>query len=1050
MNNKGTKTILTTLCFIFVAALSYAQNTITVSGIVTDEDNLPVIGASVMVQGSSIGAATGNDGSYTISVQPNATLEYSFVGMKTVTEQVRGRKTINVVLVADNTYLESVVVVGYGTQKKGSITGAVSGINNEELIKTKNENPQNMLTGRIPGVRVWQKSAEPGSYSASMDIRGMGTPLVVIDGVPRTIEDFQRLSANDIENVSVLKDASAAIYGVRGGNGVVLVTTKAGSAGKTSVSYDGSYTMQTPSNLPKLMDAVDAMLIINEQKMNSITGGAPEFSDEYIQSFRDGTRKATDWNKLVIQNVAPQTQHNLSINGGNEKIQYYVGMGYFYQEGFFKTGDLNYAKYNLRSNITAQIIDGLKLNLNISGMLDKQHMPYESSDWIIKNWWRQSEIYPAYADDAETMLNYEGLELEDNPVAKIDTDISGHRKYNKKNFTAAASVEYDFGTLTDALQGLSAKAMFSYDYKLNQNEVYRREYYQYAYDAASGTYNQKIYADFSPSQLRKTEYNKSQTLGQFVLNYKRNFASKHDVGAMVGWEVQKRDGDNFYGFGDLSFSTPYFTALATEGQIVGMDAGTGSFYDLAYEALIGRLNYSYDNRYLFEGQFRYDGSSKFASGHQWGFFPSVSAGWRVSEEPWFKNSALSFVNQLKFRASYGELGDDGDVNYEWATGYTYPAGELSTSGYYGGYAPVYYLGSWVMSASPKAIANENITWYKSKTFNLGVDFEAWNGLFGFSFDYFHRKRTGLFARNTSDLPTIVGATAPLENANSDSHLGFELELSHRNKIGDFSYQVKAIMTLTRNKWLTYVQNTKYANSYDKWRNDNMNNRYQGILFGYEGNGRYESWEDIWSYDIQKDRDVLPGDYKYEDWNGDGEINSLDQHPYAFDQTPWMNYSLSIDGSWKRLDFSLLFQGSALGSMTYGEAQTSIWGSHGGGTLTQFKDRWHPTEVTYDPYDQTLEWISGYYGYTGRYPYSNSTFNTVKTDYLRLKSIEIGYTVPMIRQLKDVVLRVYANAYNPLTITNVKYVDPEHPGGSESYGRLYPLNKTYTIGLNITF
>lgn len=1032
------------------SVLSFAQNKISVSGTVTDDTGEPVVGANVLVKGLTAGTVTDLDGKYTVSVSSDAILEFSFIGLSSATEKVNGRSLINVTLGQDNTFLETVVFVGYGSQKKGSVTGSVAGIGGNDLIKTKTENPQNMLTGRIAGVRVWQKTAEPGSYNANMDIRGMGTPLVVIDGVPRTTEDFQRLMPSDIENVSVLKDASAAIYGVRGGNGVVLVTTKKGQAGKTKLTYDGKFTFQTPSNLPKLMSAIDAMNILNEESMNKLTGGAPRYTEEFINSFKDGSRKSTDWNSLVIQNMAPQTQHDLSISGGGEKYQYYVGMGYLYQEGFFKSGDLNYKKYNVRSNITAEVLDGLKFGLNLSAMIDNQHMPYDESKTIIKSWWRQSNINPAYADPLGTMLNYEGIELEDNPVAKMDTDVSGHRKYEKKNISLATSLEYDFGTLSDALKGLSAKGLFSYDFRLDKNEEYRKEFYQYAYDSLTDSYIQKIYGESSPSSLAQYEYTKQQLLGQAILNYSRTF-SKHNLGAMVGWEVQSRKGDNFNARGNLAFASPYFTALQVDGQTVGSDAGSSKFYELGYESLIGRVNYSYDDRYLIEGQFRYDGSSKFAKGHQWGFFPSVSAAWRLSQEPWFKDFAGNIVNQLKIRASFGSLGDDGSVNYEWATGYTYPAHELENKGFYNKFAPVYNLGTWVMNADPKALPNENISWYKSQSFNVGVDFEAWNGLLGVTFDYFHRKRTGLFARNSSDLPTVVGSTAPLENLNSDSHMGLELELSHRNRIRNFSYEVKGIVTITRNKYLKYAQSTKYANSYDKWRNDSMNDRYQGVIFGYEGDGRYTSWEDIWNTNLQKDKDLLPGDYKYLDWNGDGEINSLDEHPYAFGETPWMNFSLSLDGKWKNLDFSVLFQGSALGSMAYGEAQRTIWGrQYGGGALVQFLDRYHPSMPTADPYDQTISWKSGHYAYTGRYPDENSAFNNVSTNYLRLKSVELGYTLPKINKAGGLLVRVYANAYNPLTFTKVKYVDPEHPGGDEGNGRLYPLNKTYTIGLNISF
>ena len=1040
--NKRIVSILTLLWLTLVPVLSFAQNTVTVSGVVTDDQGEPVIGASVMVQGSLTGAATGLDGTYSITVPSNAILEYSFVGMATQAVPVNGRKTIDVALLPDTTFLDQAVVVGYGTQKKGSITGAVVAVSGEDMIKTNTENPQNMLTGRVPGVRVWQRTAEPGQYAASMDIRGMGTPLVVIDGVPREMSDFQRLAPADIENVSVLKDAAATIYGLRGGNGVILVTTKTGSSGKTRVSYDGSYTFQTPSSLPRQMDAVSSMLLVNERNMGGIEGGAPEFSDEYIERFRSGELKGADWNNLIIQNIAPQTRHDLSISGGTDKIQFYVGMGYFFQEGFWKSGDTEYNKFNLRSNVTAEIAKGLKFQLGLSGYKEDLNNPLDDPELIIRYWWKQSTIWQAYADPEETMLNYKDLELDWNSVARIYNDISGHRKNNRKNLNMNTSLTYDFGTLTDALKGLSAKGMFSYDYRVTEYEEYRKEYYQYAYDELTGTYNSKLYAASSPSQLTRTDNHYTNWMAQAMLSYNRGFG-KHNLGAMVAWEVQRMTSNGFSAFGDLAFSTPYFTGLVVDGHQVKQSA----LSDLAYESLIGRLNYNYDERYLLEFQFRYDGSSKYMTGHKWGFFPSVSAGWRVSQEPWFKNSALNFINQLKLRASYGGTSEDAG-SYEWMTGYTYPAATLSTNGYYTSMAPVYYLGSWVMRANPKAMPNELLTWYDNRLFDAGIDFEAWNGLFGFSFDFFRRVRTGLYARNNSDFPTIVGAVAPYENMNSDSHLGFELELSHRHKVGDFRYQLKAMMSITRQKYLTYVENTKYGNTYDEWRNNLRNNRFQGIVFGYEVAGRYQSWEDIWSYNINKGNGVRPGDFKYLDWNGDGTISDLDIHPYTFDQTPWLNYSLSFDGAWKSLDFSVLLQGSALGSVAFGEPQLGIWGQHGGGMLEQFWDRWHPDVITNDTYDQTLNWIPGTYAYGGNSATSNCDFNRQPIDYLRLKAIEIGYTLPKINALKDLTLRIYANAYNPFTITKVKYIDPEHP--ADSYGRLYPLNKSYTIGLNINF
>lgn len=1042
-----------TIVALFVAMIplqAFAQQTIKVHGTVTDEANEPLIGATVMVPATGAVTATDIDGNYTINVSPDGVIAFSYIGLKPVEEKVNNRTTINVVMVTDAEMMDEVVVVGYGVQRRGSVTGAVAAIKGDEMIQTKNENPQNMLTGRIPGVRVWQKSSEPGTFNNNFDIRGLGAPLVVIDGVPRTTEEFQRLNANDIEDISVLKDASAAIYGVRAANGVLLVTTKAGSKGKTKVTYSGSYTLQQPSSMPKLANAYDAMTVFNEMKMNNVNGGSIVFTEADFEAFRNGTRRSTDWNSLIFKDVAPQTQHDISISGGNDKAQYYVSFGYFSQEGIFQSGDLNYDKFNLRSNLSMELIKGLKFDVNLSGVVDQRNTPYHSSVDIIRNYWKQGVLYPAYADPENTMLNYEGLDLEMNTIAMMTSDISGYKKYRQKYLESAAVVNFDFGEYFKPLKGLTAKAMVSYDYRMDNNEAYRKEYYQYAYNELTGGYDQKIYNESSPSTMRREFYDKSQILSQFTLNYNRKFNKVHNVGALIGWETQKRNGDNFYAYRELAFSKPYLMVGVTEGQIGAMNSGNNDIYETANEALIGRINYSFDDRYLFEAQFRYDGSSKFAKGNRWGFFPSVSAGWRVSEEPFFRNIEwLDFVNQLKIRASYGVLGDDGSLEYDWATGYTYPAtsGNM-VNGDYNGYSPGWvFNGGFTSAANPLALPNQNISWFKSKTFNIGFDFETREGLFGMSFDYFNRHRTGLFARSATALPTVVGSTAPRENLNSDRHFGLELQLTHRNKIGDVRYNLKGIVTVTRNKYLTAVQNGNYANSYDRWRHDNLNDRYQGVQFGYTSNGRYNSWNDIWSDKVYHEKDVLPGDYRYEDWNGDGEINGEDEHPFAFDQTPWMNFSLNLGVQWRDFDFSALLQGSALGSMEYKEPLYSIWGEMGGGILEQFTDRWHPVDPTADPYDPATKWTSGYYAYTGHSPKGNSEFNRVSTDYLRLKSIELGYTLPK-SLTPNTSIRVYANAYNLLTLTDVNFVDPEHP--DDELGRLYPLNKTYTLGLTVSF
>lgn len=1028
------------------------EQAFTVSGTVTSSDDGSALpGVNIVIKGTTNGAVTDINGRYTIQVpDENTVLVFSFIGFLTEEIAVGARTQIDVAMIPDIQQLNEVVVVGYGTQEKVTVTGAVSDIKGPEMLQTRSENPQNMLTGRVAGVRVWQTSAEPGTYSNNFDIRGFGSPLVVIDGVPRAMSDFQRLNPNDIESVSVLKDAAAAIYGVRAANGVMLVTTKKGSEGETKISYSGSYTLQQPSGMPRLANPYETMRLYNEKAMNNIDGGNIIFPEEDFEAFRSGERRAADWNSLIIADYSPQTQHNLSFSGGNEHTRYYISGGYLYQEGFFKSGDLNYEKFNLRSNITTALTDGLNLNLNLSGMTDQRNTPYASAVDIIRNYWRQGVLFPAYADPGQTMLSYEGLDLEQNTVAMMSADVSGYRKYNQKDLQTSASLDFDFGVLSPSLEGLSAKGLISFDYRMNDNNFYRREYYQYTYDENSGSYISKLYSLSSPNQITRETFHRQQVLGQFLLDYERTFGGKHNVTGLLGWESQKKQGDNFFARNDLAFAMDHLIGGTTSNMVAGMRGDTDNLYTIANSAALGRLNYTYADRYIAEFQFRYDGSSKFVEDDQWAFFPSGSIGWRLSEEPFFQSvSALSFVDQLKFRASYGITANDGTLNYEWYPGYIYPATSGNAEkGYYNQYAPGYMFGGAFVYGVSTIVPNPNLTWWEARTFNVGVDFEGWNGLFGFSLDYFDRRRSGLFEHRSGEVPTVVGTGAPLENVNSDRHFGLDLVLSHRNTVGELSYSVKAIGTVTRQKYLTGVQNGPYGNSYDRWRHDNLNDRYQGVQFGYESAGRYESWEDIWSYPIYKDRGVLPGDYKYEDWNGDGEINGLDEHPFAFDQTPWMNFSLMLDGSYKNFDLSLLFQGTAMGSMEYKEPLYGIWGSNGGGTLEQYLDRWHPVDPSADPYDPETAWIPGYYGYTGNYPRGNSEFNRVSTAYLRLKSIELGYSLPKLTPSSSMDVRVFANAYNLFTITGVKFVDPEHP--DSDLGRLYPLSKTYTLGVSATF
>ena len=515
-----------------------------VTGNVTDNNGQGLPGVTVKIKGKSTGTITDINGSYSLdNITSDETLLFSFIGMQSREVNVENQNLLNITLRESASELDEVVVVGYGVQKKVTLTGAVSAIKGDDVITTKNENVQNMVAGKIPGVRVTQKTSEPGSFNNNFDIRAMGSPLFIIDGVPRTNEDFQRLDPNDIDNMSVLKDASAAIYGIRAANGVVLVTTKRGSNNKIEMSYSGSFAWQIPSGFPATVNAIDYMTLRNEQAMHNVNGGTPLFNDAQFNEYLTGKKTSTNWYPLIFSDYAPQTIHNLSVTGGNDKTTYYVGLGYQYQEGFFKTKDLSYSKYNIRSNITTKITDRLTFDLNLNLVMDEQDRPYQDSWWIIRGFWRQGPQIPAYANNDPTKL-YQGLIEGDNPLAFMDANVSGYRKYNNKWIQPAVSLKYDI----PGVKGLYLKGMVSYDYYATNNTVYQKEYNQYQYDEASGTYT--TFVRQSPNRISRDATFRSQLMTQTSLNYNGTFG-KNEVGGLLVWETQQKKSDNFSAQRDL-------------------------------------------------------------------------------------------------------------------------------------------------------------------------------------------------------------------------------------------------------------------------------------------------------------------------------------------------------------------------------------------------------------------------------------------------------------------------------------------------------------------
>tara|TARA_R110002050_G_scaffold274283_2_gene418652 strand:+ start:2017 stop:5118 length:3102 start_codon:yes stop_codon:yes gene_type:complete len=1031
------KTILMMLLLAFMLQNAWAQ-TKPISGIVSDARGELLVGVTVVIKGTTTGTVTNESGEYSISAKNGDVLVFRFIGMSTQEVEVGEQNSIDVIMASSNVALEEVVAVGYGVKKRATITGSVASVNNDEIITTKNENVVNMLSGKVSGVRIRQFSSEPGLFNSSIDIRGFGAPLVIIDGVPR--DNMARLDPEDIENISVIKDASAAVYGSRAANGVVIITTKKGTeTGPAELNYSGNMSWQMPSNYPDLVDAPDWMTLSNEKQKHNVDQSdiIPRYSQEEIESWRNGTNISTNWKDEVMRNSAPQTAHTLSVRGGNDAVTYYSSIGYQYQGSFLQTDAINYEKYNIRSNISAKITDNIHFDLNLSGLMDERGSSTFGSGNIVRSMWLHRPMDKVYYDEESEKYQMMDWNVIENPVAMMDRDLVGENTNKSKWLQSTMSITYD----VPFVKGLSVAPMFSYDYTMNDDKNYSKRFTLYLPTGVEYNLNNQASGN---SRVNRYFYGKTSTLWQFKLAYERQFGD-HAVSAMNLFENSHYEGDNFNASRYLVLPLSELFAGMSENQEAGQSTDSAVLYDFANQASVGRISYDYKGKYLAEFSYRYEGSSKFPENSRWGFFPSVSAGWRVSEESFWKNSTLNFINSLKFRASYGKTGDDGALAYQFINGYQYP-GPGDPNALPAGYN---FGDSFVSSSVSTGLANKAITWFEAKTLNIGIDAIAWNGLLGATVEYFNRDRSGLLATRVASLPGIVGANLPQENLNSDQTQGFELELSHVNRVGDFNYQVRGNFSFTRLK-TKYYEMAEMGNSYQNWRGG-LNNRYNDMWWGYEGNGRIENWDEIYYNPIFVGRGTLPGDYEYLDWNGDGRIDDYDVHPIAnVGQVPLINYGLTLSGQWKGLDVTMVWQGSGRKYLAPQEfLYEPLWA--GTNAISDFVDRWHPADPTADPYNPAIDWLTGDHGYTGSNPIPSSEFNVQDASYLRLKSLEIGYNLPKnilsTVNLKNV--RFYISTYNLLTFTKLKYMDPEF-NTDGFYGYQYPINKSVTMGLNVKF
>ncbi|MDR0573484.1 MAG: TonB-dependent receptor [Tannerella sp.] len=1000
----------------------------TITGTVTDESGEPVIGANIIENGTTNGITTDVNGNFTLPVNHDAVIQISYIGYVTQEIPVGNRTSFNIFLKEDTQVLDEVVVVGYGIQKRASITGSVASIQSKDITTVKTPNVSNALAGKLPGLRAVQRSGAPGDDNPSIDIRGFGSALVIVDGIQR---DFTQIDANDIESISIMKDASAAVYGFKGANGVILVTTKKGQISKPKINYTGYYGFQNITRYPDLYDAYEYSMLYNEAQLN-IGVNAP-YTQEEIEKYRSGADPAypnTDWWEAITRGSIPQSYHNISVSGGAERTRYFFSLGYTGQEGIYKSGDFSYRKYNVRSNISTEIAKGFTVDLQLSGRFNTRNKVHEPEP-ITRNAQMAIPILPVYVNNTAPYWQNAGDRA--NPVQTSQADEIGYDKRNRWNFEGAIIFNWQI----PGIKGLSAKALLSYDFGNLYSKKWYKEYYDYIYNPAQAAYNQLT--RHAVSELTSRAEMSYTPTRQYSINYANTFG-KQEVSGLLLWEMR-----NYRKDWTEAFRQYYI------GTIDEIDAGdnvnknnAGKAEESAHEGLVGRFNYTYDNRYLAEFSFRYDGSYKFAPDKRWGFFPAVSLGWRISEESFFKDN-VGFIKNLKIRGSYGKVGDEGDFTaFQHTSGYIYPSGK-------------YVLGSGGVSngASDKGMPNPNLTWYESTTANIGLELSMLRGLFSAEFDYFERRRDGLLANRLLTLPTSFGQKLPQENLNSDRTRGFEIVLGHRNKIGDVAYDVKANFTTTR-ELNRYVERVNPTNMYDNWRN-NTNDRYKSIAWGKKAIGQFQSYGEILNAPIQDgngNKSLMPGDIKYQDWNNDGIIDGKDDQPIGHSNTPSMYYGLNLSAEWKGIDLTVFLQGAAGHEVFLGGDLMDPFIQQGlGNGIDIFLDRWHRE----DPADLGSRWFPGEMpalrptGFSGNNTTSTWTMN--KAGYIRLKTIELGYTLPenILSKIGVDNIRIYANGFNPVTITSrtrfMKFMDPEN---SEGMFRYYPQMKTFNFGINLSF
>lgn len=942
---------------------------------------------------------------------------------------INDEKPLQIILKEDSETLEEVVVVGYGVQKKANLTGAVTSMKSDELLKSRAANATTALVGQMPGLISKQASGEPGADDASIFIRGIATfqgdasPAYIIDGIERTSADFARMDPNDIESINVLKDAaSAAIFGMRGANGVIVITTKRGTDGKASIKYSGSVSIQSPTKLPEFANSYDYARLANQYF------GSEIYSAEAIQKYKDGSDPElypnTNWYDEMLTKNAIQNQHNISISGGNEKIRYYVSGGFLNQGGLWE--DLNYKRYNLRSNIDAQITKTTRLGVDVSGRLEKS-LNSGSSYTIFKELVRNTPVllcrYPdgTFAFPDATHPNIVAANQPGGSYSKGETFVVDAR--------VELEQELDFIT-----EGLSAKGVMSYSRNNYTNKAWSVSPYVYSKDAN----NEYVLNPRTSPSLNLTQNQTNYQEYQLQVNYNRSFGL-HNVTAMAMVLARK-------GFSSTSsmFRNSFDSEILDQINAGNTDGQTMNAVDseTARASYMARVNYNYASKYLVEFNIRRDGSENFAPDKRWGTFASASLGWVVSEEPFFE-SLKNTINFLKIRGSYGTLGNDntGGVSFPFYSRFELYQGAVASNGFMNNLGD-YAFGDLVTKGLvPGAIANSLATWEKSNKANIALDATLFNNL-NFTVDLFTERRTNILTQRTAEVPSSFGGILPLENIGIVNNKGIDLSLNYHNSIGKVNYSVGGNFTFARNK-IVEMAEAEGTSEYMRQTGRPINGYY-----GYKTDGIFQSQEEIDSYAKQEvagvGYDTQIGDIKYVDVDGNGVVNSDDMTYLGYGNIPEIIYGINGSLNWKNFDFSFLMQGAA-------HAQVYLKGGiilpyFNQGNLPQFwvNEAW-TEENPSNRYPRLAESVHNF----PATDVSGVQTYLYNASYLRLKNIEVGYTFPTswLSRIGVTNARVYVNAQNLFTISDVPQIDPEN---TEQEGWTYPQMKSFNFGLSLQF